>query len=546
MNGHQGAAMIDPTEKWQVEVNGEIYEAEFADLLDWIAERSLLETDKVSRGNLRWLEAGKVPALAKHFRASVHDPKYPEGLHDNLALENGHTHSDTDVSVSAGAASEASVIKVQSVSESYCIHHAETDAKYICNSCRGKFCKICPKSYGGTVKLCPTCGEMCSEIKAVEKERNRAVQYQNEMSEGFGFADFGKALGYPFQFNVSLVFGGLIFAILTLGKSAAGFGGIFMLSAALICVLLANALTFGVLANTIDNFSLGYTSRDFMPPFDGFSIWDDVVHPFFLSLAVYISSFGLFLLLVLAAGWMVWSSFAGQLENHATKDLSRLAESKPQLNLKQIREISELSKERRSMIERETRAAEGLTDGETMQTERAADLQKLQNASTDRTQDPFGIQLEDIEGGIENTDELQKKTAQAMFYEVTKRAGILLVFAGLAFVWGLLYFPAACCVAGYTRSFWSTLNPLIGLDTIKHLGFDYVKILFMGFILSAVSGFLMLVLGIVFSPFNLGQFGNPPLTFFGSLITFYFSVVFAVMLGYAIHKNGDKLNVYRA
>lgn len=59
--------MENQTEMWQTEVNGQIYETSFEELTKWIAEGSLLPQDKVRRGNLRWLEANKVPALHRFF-----------------------------------------------------------------------------------------------------------------------------------------------------------------------------------------------------------------------------------------------------------------------------------------------------------------------------------------------------------------------------------------------------------------------------------------------------------------------------------------------
>ena len=53
----------NPNEVWQVEVGGQVYEAPFAELGDWIGEGSLLPQDKVRRGNLRWIEARRVPNL---------------------------------------------------------------------------------------------------------------------------------------------------------------------------------------------------------------------------------------------------------------------------------------------------------------------------------------------------------------------------------------------------------------------------------------------------------------------------------------------------
>jgi hypothetical protein len=45
------------------------YEAAFAELGDWIGEGSLLPQDKVRKGNLRWIEARRVPNLVPFFNA---------------------------------------------------------------------------------------------------------------------------------------------------------------------------------------------------------------------------------------------------------------------------------------------------------------------------------------------------------------------------------------------------------------------------------------------------------------------------------------------
>ena len=55
-----------------------------------------------------------------------------------------------------------------------------------------------------------------------------------------------------------------------------------MLAGAIVCFMCANMLSFGVLANVVENFSQGKIGGNFMPSFDDFSIWDDVVHPFFV------------------------------------------------------------------------------------------------------------------------------------------------------------------------------------------------------------------------------------------------------------------------
>ncbi|MCB1023130.1 MAG: hypothetical protein KDB79_01985 [Acidobacteria bacterium] len=543
--------MIDPNEIWQANVNGEIYEAEFSGLVDWIAEGALLETDKVCRGNLRWLDAGKVPALAKFFTAKANGAAMPElpGKPQLEGSDNEPPGSEEHAGSPDHPLQHKSIEPVENVTQKidqdHCSIHPDATSEYLCQTCDHPFCRSCPKSYGGTVRICPYCGAMCKLISALKTEQARRAQYDGDISNGFGFSDFGKALVYPFHYKVSLIFGGLMFAFLSLGKGAAGLGGIFMAAAALICILFANALTFGVLANTLDNFSQGFTDRDFMPSFDDFSLWDDVVHPFFLSIAVYISSFGLFIVLIAAAGWMAWTTFSEQAMISAQQKNSQSAPSKPELDLKKIKEISEQYKERKSLIEHQTRVAEGLTDEQQDTIRQEAEFRKLTELAKSGNAGQINKAADNTASNDAKISEQRQRSPEAVIVEFIKGAGILLVFAGLAFLWGLCYFPAACAVAGYTRSFGATLNPLIGIDTIKHLGLDYLKILVMVIMLSIMSGIVMAFLGTIFSPFNLGQMGNPPVTFFGSFATFYFSIAFAVTLGFALYKNGEKLNLYR-
>ncbi len=115
----------------------------------------------------------------------------------------------------------------------------------------------------------------------------------------------------------------------------------------------------------------------------------------------------------------------------------------------------------------------------------------------------------------------------------------------LALLWGLFYFPVACAVAGYTRSITAVINPAVGLDAIKHLGFDYVKILLMCLVLAVFTFIVSLILGIIFSPFDLPQIGNLPLVAIASLFHFYIWIVFSIILGFALYKNSSRLNLFQ-
>lgn len=551
--------MQDPNEQWQAQVNGETYDASFAELTAWIAESALLETDKVRRGKLRWLDAGKVPPLREFFNAkelgvdppevqvTVTDGSSSEEFLDDAVeqqTESGHNLSDNqfaeqtvDASNEPKTESNSSPLEDTPPDPNFCSIHSEVESKYVCKTCFHPFCKSCPQSFGSSVKICPYCGAMCDEVKAFHTEQQRETQYRSDISGGFGFDDFGKALAYPFKFKSSLFFGGLLIAIFGFGQNAANMGSFFLIAAALICIMLANAITFGVLANTIDNFAKGFTDKDFFPSFEDFSLWDDVVHPFLLSVAVYISSFGIFFALVFGIVWYAWSSFASQMAGSKEAAVAQLEKTSQQSQS----HVEKLKQKYRSQNQGRTGikvGPDGLTEGQRASLTEEAEFQSLNDLANN-------FRKSQLESTIGQTPETQEAQNRALLGKFIKVAGVFIFFAGLALLWGLFYFPAACAVAGYTRSFFATLNPLVGLDTIRHLGFDYLKILLMTFLMSVASGMVGLIFALIFFPFNLPRFGNLPAQFVGSFVTFYFSVVFAVTLGYALYKNSAKLKLHR-
>jgi hypothetical protein len=424
-----------------------------------------------------------------------------------------------------------------------CIIHPEKEPAYYCDGCANLFCKKCPTAYGGTVKVCPMCGAMCKSLTDALAEQQKAVQYRHDMAEGFGFDDFGKALAYPFKFKTSLIAGAIMFMFATLGQSAAGVGGIFMIAAAIFCWMLSNMLTFGVLANTVNNMTQGRLDENFMPSFDDFNLWDDVVHPFFLSIAAYISSFGLVIVVVICAVWWTWNSAAAQ-HGEAISQMSQQMETARE-EMRQAREDSgsgELSPEAESIL----RQAEAFS-----QTSPAS--QQRQGRPIDKDEEEIQrlnefiqqSRKKELESVVGKTPETQREEMREMFGRLAAAAIPLFLLLMVGVVWGLFYFPAACAVAGYTRSFAATINPLVGLDTIRRMGFDYVKILLMLMLLSIASGIVSFIFNLLLSPFDMPGVGNLPAIALVSLFTFYFAVVFALILGFALYKNSAKLNLYR-
>ena len=274
-------------EIWEVEANGQTYQTSFDEMTAWINEGSLLRIDRVRKGNFRWIEAGKVPSLFEFFNAKDAAEPPPPVITTTTTEVLGVPTPQPQQFVNAPA-----VPVSPEPAPDACSMHPDAPARYICDTCGNLFCKACPNSYGGNVKICPFCGAMCSAFAEVAAPTQQTYSFQRPMAtEGFGFSEFGRALAYPFKFKTSLILGAFMFMLFSIGQGVVGFGGMFMMFSALVCFLLANTLTFGILANTVENFSQGKLDVNFMPTFDDFSLWDDVVHPFFLSIGTYIVSF---------------------------------------------------------------------------------------------------------------------------------------------------------------------------------------------------------------------------------------------------------------
>lgn len=528
-------------ETWQVDVSGQIYETNFEGLVNWISEGSLMRGDKIRRGNLRWLEAGKIPLLFGFFNAKEAGQPMPPVQFSTTDAEN-QTHSAENFAATQNFSSNFAppenfppdFANPQLTAQDFCIIHADAPACFFCDTCLNSFCSICPKSYGGNVKICPMCGSMCKAIEVHKVEQQQVVQYNQDLNQGFGFSDFGNALAYPFKFKTSYILGAIFFMFFTLGTTASAVGGIMMFSASLTCFMLSNMLTFGIMANVLENFAQGKIGGNFMPGFDDFNLWDDFVQPFFLSIAVYLVSFGLMIVLTIGAAWYMFNQISGKMENMPGSTMQSQVETANKLR-QQTDEFNERSYWENGQMPDSNTIANKQTNAINREEQEFQEMEKMIGQQRK-------AELESVAG--KNPEEQNAQTLE-MFSGLLKTGGIFLVLIFLAFLWGVFYFPAACCVAGYTRSFKATMNPSVGLDTIKRLGGDYVKILAMGLVLVIISGIITAILNIIFFPFNLPKMGNLPAIAVGSWFTFYFSIVFSLILGFALYKNAEKMNLFR-
>jgi hypothetical protein len=147
--------MKDFVKEWQVETQGETYVADFEELKQWIVEGAVLPSDKVKRGDLRWLAAEKVPELWEFFNSSDYIAAFSA---DNSNLEYDEFQTQFAFENSAEENDSAPV------DETVCFIHKNSGVVYACDVCKHFFCKACPKSFGGKVKLCPMCDSLCRSV----------------------------------------------------------------------------------------------------------------------------------------------------------------------------------------------------------------------------------------------------------------------------------------------------------------------------------------------------------------------------------------------
>lgn len=462
-------------EVWRVNTPEGIFETDLETLKQWILEGCVLPTDKVSKGNLSWIDAGRVPKLKGAFNGEVTPVAEPV------------SHS-----FEAPATAWVEPERVPAPpSTTACHNHPEAAPEYACRNCCAVLCEACTKFVRDRVPLCSLCGELCHEYRAVTEKIARA----DFQSSGFGLEDFVRAIRYPLQHKIALFSGALIYGCLLF----AGFRG----------ALLAWMIMFGCISHVISQVAWGRINRSFMPDLSSFSFWDDVVLPVFLGIGIMIVSWGPLMVLVfalifgvLSGGGVEASSIAGgdhAAESISQEDLSVLTD--PDADPKKLEEAN--------------RKLQELRPGTQMAREA--------EASRAEASDPLGVYSD---------------------FMPYLGAGMTIVFLLLLFLgWGLFYYPMALTVAGYTQTFGSVINPLVGLDTIRRMGATYFKAFGMVIVVQVVAFVVGVIVSIITSPFALPFTGNLVGNFINAQFTFYFNLVIACVLGLSLFKCADRLGI---
>jgi hypothetical protein len=524
------------TEVWQLMTHDGVYQADLPTLKQWVAEGLVLPTDKVRKGALKWIEAGRAPTLRRVFAGEeVPEPSRElapatpaaDTPHTHAALGDSHTHAAPpgahasnvasnapghaqDLGLSAGVGAShfdegpaGGFIEAVSTRDFpgalpdmghepsaegptpavTCQNHPADAATLICRTCRETFCRSCPNRMGtSSVLLCPSCGNFCDPLEDI----NECIALLERAASGFGFGDFRQALAYPLKHVGSLIGGALLYSFLLLG----GLWG----------HLLAPALVFGCISLVINRVGYGNMGRDFLPDFSEFSIWDDMIVPYFLGWGITLVSFGPVLLLTSV---LVFGMFGGAAQPAPQRPQGMTAED-----------------------------YKVLQNGGTAEQE--AELQRKVDGMT-----PSGQMAQQARAAKKQQDD----STLSLLRTLLARPGIFFLLALVALAWAVFYYPMALLVAGWTESFKSILNPLVGLDTMRHMGLNYFKAFAMYLAVQIAAFVINAVVGYVTSPFDMPFVGNVPARFIGGFVTFYTSLVVACVLGLSLFKSADRLGI---
>lgn len=513
-------------EIWQVEVNGEIYECEFSELKQWIAERSLMPQDSVRKPNRNWIPAGRVPVLARFFRelsteTAAQIPVQTVATAANIQPVQAFA-PQTNFQPAAPTNFDApqTFPHRQNTAANDCYNHAGEAAAFVCRNCANLFCKSCPKTYG-TVRVCPVCGDMCDAMKEAREKAQKSSRQQQSQS-GFGFEDFGEAFVYPFKFVGSLFLGSLFYAFLLMGGV---YGG-----------LLANTILFGCISLTIGQIAHGNLNRSFMPDFDDFSMWDDVIKPFFLSLGINLVCW---LPTLLVLGVFVWGAIGAFTTARENVKNGKSAPASPVIIVEGVEmqapvDDKEYANAPRVELTKDEHEAIGSRPGSEA-AQRA--FRKIQIAEQKFA---YAKELGFDMDATKSTPEIALDFVRKGW---AKGLAQIIICLFLSLVWGVFYYPMALTIAGYTRSVLAVINPLVGFDTMRRMGANYIKAFLMCLTIIIFGNIIGIVIGIITAPFNLPLVGNLPGNFIYSFFVFYYSIVIACILGLALFKSADKLNI---
>ncbi|HLL73155.1 MAG TPA: hypothetical protein VK363_17085 [Pyrinomonadaceae bacterium] len=543
--------MIAEAEIWQVMCSGEIYQAELDTLKEWIAEGVVQPSDQVRKGNLRWIEAGRVPALRRVFSGEEVITPAPHDANAAHAATSQHAEPvAAHLPVYAAPAAGATAYGVAdappqqfdawpttqdnfdaTTTEHFgqhassfqhaaqptlslapgCFNHPQAAPVYICRVCQSLFCAKCPKFVENSrTALCARCGDLCSLYEDVRAQEERLA----DRTSGFGIGDFAQAIRYPFRNTIGLVGMSVLYALLLL----AGWRG----------QLIAYVVLFGCISLVIKQVAWGRLDRSFLPDFSAFSLWDDLVMPCLLGVGVTIVTIGPAIVLVVALlfGWL---SGASSNSSRPHNSAAPLAAPDAVATAEEQQQEQHLSQQGESQI----------TEQEFADFVNSSDPQK----DAEFARKVERMRAEQYRAVVTEQEKRESDTMRNVISAFRNSPGLLLFLALVALAWAFFYYPMALAVAGFTEDFMSVVNPLVGLDTIRRMGGTYAKAFLMYVAVQVCAMVLSFVIALVTAPFDMPMVGNLPGRFMQGIVAFYFNLVIACLLGLALYKSADRLDL---
>src|SRR6266404_1493295 len=501
-------------ELWKVECPDGVFETDIETLMQWIGEGVVRSEDRVCKGNLRWIEAYKVPALKRVFdgeqpiprpapitsppvdeapEAVTPEVEPPKVLKRQAAIEPPTAFQPPKAQSIAGfdlhSISETTTAKEQAGERladgaTPCYFHSDVSPVHVCRICGKVFCRDCVKLVGTSkVVICPLCGDLCKPFHEVQQQ----AEYLRVRTSGFGLQDFRDSIAYPFRHIIALMFGALVYGFFQLGG--------------LRTQVIAFAVMFGCIAHAINHVAVGRMNRSFLPDFSAFDLWDDFFKPIFLGIGIVIVTLGPMIVLTLFIVSHVFRAAAAQ--ESAPPAESKMPTTKDFDDLVNSRDES-----------------------------KSEELSKKIAALDPKTQ---------ILEQVKKVDEETSAT-----FVLSKFLHIplwLLLPLLLSIAWAVFYFPMALTVAGYSENFKATINPLTGLDTIRRMGGTFAKAFLMYLLVFGIGVGVIFGIGIVTAPLDIPLMGNLPAKFFGGIVTFYFGMVIACLMGLALFKCADRVGI---
>jgi hypothetical protein len=503
----------------QYKVLERVYYVNFDELIKKIKTGNVLRHDSVKIGKSAWTTAENISELAEVFK----EVDLKNTLPEDTDFQNIFTHFQ------AREVDYKAICEIENTLDKTCVIHTDKAPYYICTVCENLFCQDCPAPNAENSRFCPFCGGKCvlymGQMWQFENKKSEA-KYELEEEEdaappplvyedvytALNFRDFIDAVIYPLRYPLSLLIGGILFSVLVLGQIVTLFkgGGWIVATAAIGAVIMM--LKFGILSKCFENILRKDRPRqNYIPHIKKFGVIEDFVIPLVTGFHSYLVAFGVFIILAVAAGSYAWLSFTGDL-------------------IKTETEVLQAEQHANSVINA------GKTDSTPAAQRREKEIRKmLDDLRLKRFEYVFGT------NHLADNKQLERLVTSVI--QLTLWLQMPLCFA---FILGVLFFPAVCLSTNKNHSFSLKKSFVSSFKIMKTIGFDYLKILFMCFMLLMFTVLNIYTLNWGFAKLEMPAAGIFSTIIGGSFLIFYFWIVFSSILSTVLLRFDSRAKIDQA